>query len=218
MKGKISNGDCYGEKKKGVVENNYLFPLMQLKLLNGQEKQGCCGKLTEHYYLFAYRNIDDDSIKGTFFVGSDCASQIIELLSEIKGAKDRLSLPPIFNIASGGLITTTQPMLKINKEALTVIHLIATLWDAPIYGSLEYIMLWIKKNPNTAISDKSIVSINNIFGRDRAIANGSCRNMQDQLQLLRNKEKEVGCFAFAELYGKLEQFKNDGIITDNYIG
>ena len=53
----IHDNDCYGERKKEIVENYYLTPQAYLKLIPGQKKTGCCGELTEKYLIFSYTEI-----------------------------------------------------------------------------------------------------------------------------------------------------------------
>jgi len=46
-------GSCWGQEAKQRIVNEYnLEPIIYVKLLEGQERQGCCGVVTDKYYFF----------------------------------------------------------------------------------------------------------------------------------------------------------------------
>jgi hypothetical protein len=95
----IHDNDCYGEKKEKIIAEYFLNPLAYLKLIPGQKKTGCCGYLKDRFCIFSYTKILNKDDKGVFFVGYDCAKQMIELINVKKQAacKPLYDLPPLFD-------------------------------------------------------------------------------------------------------------------------
>ena len=196
-----------GDLKEGIVKNNIVFPVTQLKLLEKQQKNGCCGPLSRNYYLFGFMQRGtrgEEGETGSFYVGSDCAKQFVKLINERrrragkrKGEPYRvLSLPPLFNPQSHARNIYPVNTYESNRELIDAIHLIATLWDTPIYGSLLYILTSMLRHPDRAVSDASTLFVNSVIGKDRKIVSGECANFYERLAL---EEQITGHFRFDEL-------------------
>ncbi len=76
--------NCHGEEnKQKLVEEYDINPMLYLGLLPNQEKQGCCGKLTDRYYIFKAKNKETKK-EFSFFAGKHCAERILMLIGESK--------------------------------------------------------------------------------------------------------------------------------------
>ncbi len=85
----MSITNCRGDELKAQIVAKYdLACTAHLTLLDGQDKDGCCGRLTDEYYFFEYTAIEGDETGG-FFVGRHCALKFAELAD--------IDLPAKFN-------------------------------------------------------------------------------------------------------------------------
>lgn len=196
---------CVGDIKHEIVANNIVYPVTQLKLLSGQEKSGCCGKLKNNYFLFGYNPRDAKGKGGgSFYVGHDCAKQFVELINGRRkkagiasGKPYRvLDLPPLFNPLVDHRAVYPVNTFQTNRELIDAIHLLATLWNTPIYGPLLYVLTSMLRHPERAVSEQSVLFVNTIIGKDRMIASGKCSTL---IERLRYTQEAFGAFAFYSL-------------------
>lgn len=164
----IHNNDCYGAKKEGIVENYFLFPLANIKMLPHMVKEGCCGELRERFFIFSYTGVNDRSDRGTFFVGEDCALQIIDMVNAIKAkaGKSPLVIPQMFDISvDGGFVGGYKGKIKmLNFDALVLLMLLATAWDVQrFYGAPANILERIVRNPLHTIGRFDVLKINDLI-------------------------------------------------------
>lgn len=72
--------NCYGEEnKKKLIGEYYIKPVIYLKLLANQEKQGACGKLKDRYYVFQATNKKTGE-ECSFYAGKHCAEGLLKLI------------------------------------------------------------------------------------------------------------------------------------------
>jgi len=72
--------NCRGKEAKVKIVRHYSLSCVgHLKLLPGQNKQGCCGLLTDQYYAFEYKNRENPDDSGVFYAGRSCAIDFQEL-------------------------------------------------------------------------------------------------------------------------------------------
>ncbi len=76
----MSIRSCRGEQAKlRIVDQYELSPVAHLKLLAGQETQGCCGRVTNRYYSFEAKERKTSKIE-ELVVGYDCTEQFLNLI------------------------------------------------------------------------------------------------------------------------------------------
>jgi len=186
----IASNDCTGRKKDAIVRNYFLRPLARLKLIEGRKKDGCCGPLTDVYLIFSYASIRDRSDRGTFFVGYDCAAQIIEKVNSIKALKGAalLSVPPLFNPHTAALSHEWPEMTPLNCEAYRILLLLASLWDIKrFYGAPANILIRIVRFPARTLPARDLLKIWELVERGGG-----------------NTKKWVDRFSFDRFHGALE--------------
>lgn len=156
--------DCHGNKKKEILTEYFIDPLALIKLLPDQIKSGCCGELKDKYYIFKFSGIADRSKTGVFFVGIDCGNQMIELINEKRknAGSSPINTPPLFNamIDNGFLKSHYPTMHKTNKEALSLILLLASVWNVQnFYGAPAMILEKIVRFPEKHIDSIDLEKI-----------------------------------------------------------
>ena len=78
----MSITNCRGDKAKLDIVSNYdIKPVVYVRLLSGQKINGCCGPITDKYYLFEAENKQTKDID-TFCVGYDCGDQLLQLINK----------------------------------------------------------------------------------------------------------------------------------------
>jgi len=212
----IRDNDCYGDKKREIVKNYFLNPLAYLKLIPGQVKSGCCGELKDRFVIFSYTGIIDRNDKGIFFVGYDCAKQMVDFINEKKQAANKpLITMPVFFDPTGCGFTSELHVSNINKDILDVILLLASIWDIQKFtGTLPYLLSIIAQNPNRHIDKKDIITLNTIVGKDAMIASEQVTNFPERIKLEKIK---LYCPTLPYLKNVLDYFKADGLIEHIYI-
>jgi hypothetical protein len=163
--------NCRGERKKELVKQYEITPILRTKLLKGQSKDGCCGELTDVYYVFKYKE-KGGSVEGSFYVGDDCGKQFLDLIGEKE-------LPFLFNplkeISSSGTGTYgssetpadgKNQMDELNKELIRAIGLLIAAWNKPLSGFALSIFEFTKKRANIP-NYKGVEEFNNrILSKD----------------------------------------------------
>lgn len=145
--------NCRGERKKELVKQYEITPVLRTKLLKGHSQDGCCGDLTDVYYVFKYKE-KGGSTEGSFYVGDDCGKQFLDLI----GVKE---LPYLFNplkeLSSGGngsngssgnTAEGKNQMDKLNEELISAIGLLIAAWNKPMSGYALSILEYTKKRSN----------------------------------------------------------------------
>ena len=167
--------NCKGiQAKKQLVDKYNIKPIAYIRLLNGQSKQGCCGKITDRYYVFEYESRDNNET-GSFFTGYSCGEQFLELLGI---NKDRFKLfNPFYQIPNNANRNYNRAIrydngyknLKdpLNQEVYNAINLVFAIWDKiPISGTKIAKILDFVTRVNIRTQDFAVVEVNNLVGKD----------------------------------------------------
>jgi len=213
----IHDNDCYGDRKKEVVENYYLNPLAYLKLIPGQKKNGCCGDLKDKFFIFSYTAIANKEDRGVFFVGYDCAAQMIDLVNEKKKAfkKPLMELPPLFDPMHNGFSSEMAFMSNINKDILDVILMLASVWDVQNFkGTLPYLLSMISREPLRHPTLNELTSLNSIIGKDVKITSGKAKNFRVRLE---QENEKLYCPPLLSLRAVLDFLQADKKIDTIYV-
>lgn len=213
----IQENDCYGDKKIEVAQNYYLTPIAYLKLIAGQKKIGCCGELKDRFAIFNYTHKETRE-RGVFFVGYDCAKQIIDLLNikKIEASQPLIELPPLFDpMGKKGFITPVKNMLAINKDVLELILMLASLWDIQDFkGKLPYLLGTIWRNPQEHIGKEELIALNKIVGKDFFIADEKCANLKERIE---TEKKALYCPPLFSLRAVMDFMINEKMVLKSYI-
>lgn len=203
----MKNINCYGkENKLNLVQEYYLEPILYLGLLPNQEKQGCCGKLTDRYYIFKATNkISKEEV--SFYAGKHCAEELLKLTN-------KNSLPffnPLsiiaHNITPRGNSSTTQTKKKlhiVNKQLINAIRLISIAWDSPPpVSTLNIISFTLRLDENT-INKKGVSWVNEKLEFDN-----QGRTLTQMYNDLRAENQDFREFNFDDVRNYMsEQFPN----------
>lgn len=166
----IGNNDCYGEKKNEIVKRYFLAPIAHIKMLPHMVKDGCCGQLTEQFYIFSYTSMKDRNDRGTFFVGADCAKQMIDMVNAVKerAGKPPLEVPQMFDISvdSGFLGGYHKKIKVLNFDVLTLLLLLSASWNVQqFYGAPANILERIVRNPLKTIGRRDLLKIDELIAK-----------------------------------------------------
>jgi len=158
---------CRGEKlKEQIVAKYNLSCNAHLTLLDGQDKQGCCGPLSEEYYHFQY-DAKEGNETGEFFVGRHCALQFAEL-AEIDVPAKFTPLKPELSDGGGGGGTGGRNRVQwdpLNLQLYNGIHVILTMWNLPPKGKFKEILEWLRENPSLPTYVSRINKVNRVIER-----------------------------------------------------
>lgn len=203
---------CRGAKCREELAKKYtIIPRSHTKLLNGQEKRSCTGKLlTDSYYLFEYINKSDPNDTGGFYCGSHAAAHFLKLINSPGLSEfNPLKSPPISsnkgaqnNQGQGG--NQAKQWNQTALELYNAINLLIICWDKPIYGRLakikEELVQFCDKEP----FDWKVQYVNNIIGKD-----GKKRSLSTMVHDLRIKNPDIKNFTFENLNEVLKKQKID---------
>jgi len=163
----MSIENCRGQEAKQNIVNNYeLEPIIYVKLLEGQNRQGCCGVVTDKYYFFKATHKITQDIED-LIVGYDCANQFLELIGH-----QRLRLfNPLQGQANGNGGDNDEggnniQMAPLNKELSNAIHLLCCAWGRVPSGSLKNNLDYIRSRPDRPTNDFAIINFNRIISYD----------------------------------------------------
>lgn len=213
----IKENDCYGEKKLNVVQNYYLNPIAYLKLIEGQKKIGCCGELKDRFVIFDYTHKSSKE-RGVFFVGYDCAKQIIDLVNQKKAelSKPLIELPPLFDPSGKkGFISPLPSMLPINCDILEVVLMLASLWDIQDFkGKLPYLLSTIWRNPFLHPEKEDMLALNRIVGKDFYIMDNQCETLTERIKL---ESKQLYCPPLPSLKAVLSFMLHGKMVQKSHI-
>ena len=162
---------CRGHDKKIELINDYIIePLSYIKLLPGQEKQGCCGLLRDRYYVFEYQNKANPQDKGNFFVGYDCGEQFLDLLNIDKSEYKLFNPLANGNHGGGGEgvggAANTQHRNPLNQEVYDAINLICVAWNRPPKYSIKNILDFVRNQNNPRTKDWAVEKVNELISHD----------------------------------------------------
>ncbi len=164
----MSLSNCRGsEAKKRIVDSYNIKPIVYIRLLAGQKINGCCGPITDKYYLFEAEHKETKEIEN-FSVGYDCGDQFLQLTGHTP-----ITLFNPFQAESRqggggkgkkGDVTQIHPL---NRELKNAIHLLCSAWGgyAP-KGSLRKYLEYINDAPQRATNSFAVIGFNNIVGKD----------------------------------------------------
>lgn len=189
----MSVGSCRGKEKKQALINQYeLKPIAHLALLNNQRKQGCCGKVTDRYYAFKATNRSTNEVK-SFYVGYDCAEQLLELIGHEKLSLFNPLQSTSINIGGiRGKNTSSHPLIApLNIEMSNAINLLCITWEQPPQSTLLSYLEYIRHNPSRPTKDFAVIGFNNILGKDRRR-----RTLSQMLEELRKDNQHMKHFSF----------------------
>lgn len=168
----MSFANCRGDKAKSEIVSVYnLKPVVYIRLLNNQRIDGCCGPITDKYYLFEAEH-RETKILENFCVGYDCGDQFLRLINH----------PPVqlfnpFKAETGVKVgngnsgnddgVNRQAFDPLNKELKNAIHILCSAWGgkAP-QGGLRQFLEYINKNPSRRTNSFAITGFNRIVGKD----------------------------------------------------
>jgi hypothetical protein len=166
----MSFSNCRGESAKEKIVSEYnLKPVVYIRLLNGQNIEGCCGPITDKYYLFEAEHKDTKALE-SFCVGYDCGSQFLLLIGHppLQLFNPFQAEPAGNNGGGAGGNGNQQPtMVPLNKELRNAIHILCSAWGgkAP-KGGLRRFLEYIQKNPTRPTNAFAITEFNRIVGKD----------------------------------------------------
>jgi len=164
--------NCRGDKAKlDIVSYYHLKPVVYIRLLNGQRISGCCGPITDKYYLFEAEHRDTKSIS-SFCVGYDCGDQFLKLINHpplqlFDPFKTELGVHGGYGNNGNNNGGQRQVIDPLNKELNNAIHILCSAWGgkAP-QGGLRKSLEYINKNPGRPTNSFAITGFNRIVGKD----------------------------------------------------
>lgn len=160
-------GSCWGtEAKQRIVDEYDLEPIIYVKLLDGQERQGCCGVVTDKYYFFEATHKTTSDVEN-LIVGYNCAEQLLDLIGHA-----RLTLFNPLQVENngnggGGQGGMNTPMAPINRELSNAIHLLCCAWGRIPNGRLKSNLDYIRSIPERPTNDFTITNFNHIVSYDK---------------------------------------------------
>lgn len=192
---------CRGKKKLEIVEKFELTPIAHLALLSGQKKQGCCGKVTNRYYVFNAKHKTTGE-EDFFYVGYDCADQFLELTG-----KNPL---PLFNpIVALGTSESNRSnsgnsnqsnIAPLNKELYNAIHILCAAWDKPPQKQLLKSLMYIRNRPHIPTQNFAITNFNRILSYDT-----QKRTLGQIIDQLKQRNPNLRKFTFLKMQKVLDK-------------
>lgn len=161
---------CWGnDAKLEIVEKYNIKPVVYTTLLNGQKIDGCCGPITDKYYLFQTENKQTKEA-GSFCVGRDCGEQFLKLINHSRiSLFNPLQAEPKNQAGrnAGAGNVNTQQIAPLNKELSDAIQILCAAWGgyAP-KGNLQRFLEYINSNPSRPTNSFAVVTFNRIVGKD----------------------------------------------------
>lgn len=162
--------NCRGNKAKSEIVFNYdIKPVVYVRLLSGQKIDGCCGPITDKYYLFEATKKQTKEIE-TFCVGYDCGDQLLQLINHppLQLFNPFQAQPGGQGGGSGGAGGAQAKQLHpLNRELSNAIHILCSAWrgKAP-KGGLRLYLEYINNNPERPTQSFAITGFNRIVGKD----------------------------------------------------
>ncbi|WP_019556494.1 hypothetical protein [Thiomicrorhabdus arctica] len=188
--------NCRGSEAKNKIVDSYnIKPIVYIRLLAGQKIDGCCGPITDKYYLFEAEHKETKEIEN-FSVGYDCGDQFLQLTGHAP-----ISLFNPFQAENGqggggeGNNEAGTQIHPLNRELKNAIHLLCSAWGgyAP-KGSMRKFLEYINNSPQRATNSFAVVSFNNIVGKD-----AKNRNLSQIISDIRADNPTLREFAFPHM-------------------
>lgn len=187
--------NCRGDEAKNRIVTLYkIKPVVYMRLLAGQKIEGCCGPITDKYYLFEAENKKTKKCED-FFVGYDCGSQFLQLIGHAP-----ISLFNPFQAVNkqtggGGGGRVNENGMKIdplNRELKNAIHILCSAWGghAPT-NSMKNFLGYINDKPERATNSFAVTAFNDIVGKD-----AKNRKLSEIINDLREKNPTLRDFIF----------------------
>lgn len=162
---------CHGDiAKRKLLAKYEIKPKLHTRILNGQRIQGCCGPITDIYYLFEAKDRDTKKISD-FYVGYDCAGQLLTLanLTDIVMFDPFKSSQDLTNKSSTNSTKQQKALIihPLNEELRNSIYLLCSAWGgkAP-RGKLRNTIEYIEKMPQRPTDFFAIKEFNRIIEKD----------------------------------------------------
>jgi len=196
---------CRGDAaKQALVTKYFIAPVCGFRLLDRQKKRGCCGDLTENYYLFSYQSTKDKSISGTFLVGAVCAKEFLLIVNKIRAQYNlnEYDFTHYFDASIGNIGKT----YSLKDEMRDLLLLISILWDKPLYGKMLYLLKALIYDWNITIIDDDILFLSRSLSKDGHFKYGSVTDLQGLLDKHRQRGLPIGRFAFKRITRRLKEY------------
>ena len=159
-------GSCWGtEAKQKIVDEYNLEPIIYVKLLDGQERQGCCGVVTDKYYFFEAIHKTTNEVEN-LIAGYICAEQLLDLIGHTKLTLFNPLQGKNNGNNGGGQGGNNTPMAPINRELMNAINLLCCAWGRVPNRSLKSNLDYIRSIPKRPTNDFTIINFNHIVSYD----------------------------------------------------
>jgi hypothetical protein len=105
--------------------------------------------------------------------------------------------------------------LHVNRDALEVILLLASVWDVQRFkGTLPYLLSKIERNPSIHLSQQDLTALNAVVGKDQMILNGEVNNFRERLQ---KENKRFYCPPLLSIRAVLDFLKFNDVLKTVFI-
>jgi len=157
------------DNKKKIIAEYDIKPVSHLLLLKGQERAGCCGKLTREYFIF--HTIHKQTKKeGSFMVGESCAKDFLKLSGQnsipLSNLFQSTSTTNSGNVVSGNsTISNSKLAHPLNRLLIEAINFLCASLDKTPQNSILKILDFTNDN-QTNPNLKGIEFFNNIIYSD----------------------------------------------------
>lgn len=213
----ITNGPG-DDKKREILHQYRLTPVMHTRLLQGMALRCCCGRpLEDRYYQFDATERSTGKTVAILYAGDKgCAARFFDLSEELAAAlSDKPMTPlPFFDplrgepeeAVSGGRGNGESHgrggMHPLNKEVVCAINLTLMCWGAFIHpGSLfSKLLEQIRQLPDRPLYDWKVKAVNT------AISKG-CRRLSTMLDEKRSQNPRLRRFEFPLMEACLQRFE-----------
>ncbi|MFD1295038.1 MULTISPECIES: hypothetical protein [Lysobacter] len=206
------------ERKRELLAQYELEPLIHARLLNGARLMCCCGKpLGTDYYRFDAFNRSTAEQEGIVYAGSTgntgCAARLMTLAAD-RGEHigklplfDPLELPAAFRVRSEARGRARDPMAHwdpFNRELFNAIHLTLIAWNTSPGRVLARLLRELRLTPERRLHDWKAESFNTVLGFGP-------RTLTQMIASLRQSNPTLQRFEFPELQAALRH------VTPNHL-
>ncbi|MEK4512834.1 hypothetical protein [Paenibacillus sp. FSL K6-2524] len=181
------------EVRKRLIYEYEIKPIAHIRLLNGQIRKSCTGdKLTDSYYCFSYRKLNEGGNSETFLCGTHAANSFLELLNHSK--------LPLFDplgidnhgagnsSSNGNMIVTWRPAAK---QLYNAIHLLIICWGIVPGSVLKDIKSKLEVYTDREPLASQVKSLNTIISKDK-----HGRTLQEMIEEFRDANEKLRQFQF----------------------
>ena len=182
---------------------------MYIGLLADQEKEGCCGKLKERYYVLKATEKQETKNEFSFYAGKHCTEEILKLIN--------VSPLPYFNpfksIGDNVRGGTTNPSKSnkqkvnpTNKELINAIYVISMAWNYPPPISVLNIIDFTKKLDEKTVNKNGFLWINKNLSNDK-----DDRTLSQIYSDLKEQNPDMREIGFERLKDAMNEFYPDEV-------